>query len=374
MTKFSLNYIYLSVFLFINCNNSAVLKGPSSSPKNVIFLISDGAGLSQISSAYYFKNNSVHYSRFKHIGLIQTHSSDSDITDSAACGTAFATGKKTYNGAIGVLDDFTRVENLVEIASANGIKTAIVSTSSITHATPASFYAHVESRNQEKEIARQLSESDVDFFAGGGINYFAHGTDRQNLFDILGSKGFTVNIKELDAFEFIKTKNKLAYLLADTSMPKMLDGRGDFLKNATLLGIEFLHQNNQPFFMMSEGSQVDWGGHANDAEYLISELIDFDETIGAVLDFAEKDGETLVIVTSDHETGGFTLSGKKYTDTNGHTHNDYRTIDPSFSTGGHSATLIPVFAYGPGAEAFSGIYDNTEIFHKIVRLTKWASK
>ena len=373
MTKFSLNYIYLSVFLFINCNNSAVLKGPSSSPKNVIFLISDGAGLSQISSAYYFKNSSVHYSRFKHIGLIQTHSSDSDITDSAACGTAFATGNKTYNGAIGVLDDFTRVENLVEIASANGVKTAIVSTSSITHATPASFYAHVESRNQENEIAKQLSESDVDFFAGGGVNYFSHGTDRQNPLDILGSKGFTLNTKELDAFESIKNKNKLAYLLADTSMPRMLDGRGDFLKNATLLGIEFLNQNDQPFFMMSEGSQVDWGGHANDAEYLISELIDFDETIGAVLDFAENDGETLVIVTSDHETGGFTLSGKKFTDLNGNIRDDYKTIDPSFSTGGHSATLIPVFAYGPGAETFSGIYDNTEIFYKILRLTKWAA-
>jgi alkaline phosphatase len=371
MPKFSLNYILLSTFLFTNCNNTAVLKGSSSSPKNVIFLISDGAGLSQISSAYYFKNSSVHYSRFKHIGLIQTHSSDSDITDSAACGTAFATGNKTYNGAIGVLDDFTRVGNLVEIASANGVKTAIVSTSSITHATPASFYAHVESRNQEKEIARQLSESDVDFFAGGGINYFSHVTDRQNLFDILGSKGFTLNTKELDAFESIKNKNKLAYLLADTSMPRVLDGRGDFLKNATLLGIEFLNQNDQPFFMMSEGSQVDWGGHANDAEYLISELIDFDETIGAVLDFAEKDGETLVIVTSDHETGGFTLSGKKYTDANGNIHNDYRTIDPSFSTGGHSATLIPVFAYGPGSEEFIGIYDNTDIFYKILKITNW---
>ena len=126
--------------------------------------------------------------------------------------------------------------------------------------------------------------------------------------------------------------------------------------------------------MMSEGSQIDWGGHANDADYLISELIDFDETIGAVLDFAEKDGETLVIVTSDHETGGFTLSGKKYTDVNGYIRDDYRTIDPSFSTGGHSATLIPVFAYGPGADIFSGIYDNTEIFHKIIRLTKWAAE
>tara|TARA_B100000900_G_scaffold197102_1_gene166808 strand:+ start:383 stop:1462 length:1080 start_codon:yes stop_codon:yes gene_type:complete len=357
--------------MFTNCNNKAVLKVSSSCPKNVIFLISDGAGLSQISSAYYFKDSSVHYSRFKQIGLIQTHSSDCYITDSAACGTAFATGKKTYNGAIGVLDDSTRVENLVEIASAKGVKSGIVSTSSITHATPASFYAHVVSRNQENEIAKQLLESDVDFFAGGGTDFFIQRVERQNLFDILASKGFTLNIKELDAFKTIKNKNKLAYLLADKSMPKMLDGRGAFLKNATLLGIEFLNQKDQPFFMMSEGSQVDWGGHANDAKYLISELIDFDETIGAVLDFAEKDGETLVIVTSDHETGGFTLSGKKYTDVNGKIHNDYRTIDPSFSTEGHSATLIPVFAYGPGSEEFKGIYDNTDIFYKILKVTNW---
>ena len=115
------------------------------------------------------------------------------------------------------------------------------------------------------------------------------------------------------------------------------------------------------------------GGHDNDAKYLISELIDFDETIGAVLDFAEKDGETLVIVTSDHETGGFTLGGKKIKDADGNIDEDYNTIAPSFSTGGHSATLIPVFAFGPGAEEFSGVFDNTEIFHKIIKLTSWNS-
>jgi alkaline phosphatase len=138
-----------------------------------------------------------------------------------------------------------------------------------------------------------------------------------------------------------------------------------------MLGIEFLHQNETPFFIMSEGSQIDWAGHDNDTAYLISELIDFDELIGAVLDFAAEDGETLVVVTSDHETGGFTLSGENYTTNEGEVYSSYSKLEPKFSTGGHSATLIPVFAYGPGAEHFSGVYDNTDIFHKIMKLTGW---
>ena len=155
-------------------------------------------------------------------------------------------------------------------------------------------------------------------------------------------------------------------------MPKITEGRGSFLKDATMLGIKFLSKKNKPFFMMSEGSQIDWGGHDNDVNYLITELIDFDEMIGAVLDYAERDGETLVIVTSDHETGGFTLSGKKYIQENDYSI-DYNDIDPVFSTSGHSATLIPVFAYGPGSEEFRGIYDNTDIFNKILKVTNWGN-
>ena len=122
---------------------------------------------------------------------------------------------------------------------------------------------------------------------------------------------------------------------------------------------------------MVEGSQVDWGGHDNNSDYLISELIDFDNAIGKALDFAEKDGNTLVIVTADHETGGFTLSSTIKTTEDGTEYSDYSEITGTFSTGGHSATLIPVFAYGPGAEEFSGVYENNEIYHKIMKVTRW---
>ena len=144
-------------------------------------------------------------------------------------------------------------------------------------------------------------------------------------------------------------------------MPRLIDGRGSFLYDATKLGLKKLSKDKEGFFLMVEGSQIDWGGHANDADYLISELIDFDTVMGQVLDYAEKDGNTLVIVTADHETGGFTLASEE---------GNYNKIKPSFSTGGHSAAMVPVFAYGPGASSFAGIYENTEIHTKIKELIK----
>ena len=366
--------LFLVIFLFSSCINKKSSKSYANIPKNVILLISDGTGLSQISAAYFYKNSEVNYSRFEYVGLTTTHSAIEDITDSAASGTAFATGEKTYNGGIGVLEDSTNVENIVEMASKKGVKTGIVATSSITHATPASFYAHVTKRDYEQSIALQLSNSEVDYFAGGGKEFFNNRLDNNNLYEVLKSNGFDIDTLGLASFDLIKSHKKQGFLLSDDGMPKMIEGRGDFLPKATLLGINFLHQNDTPFFLMSEGSQIDWACHDNDKEYLISELLDFDETIGRVLDFAEEDGETLVIVTSDHETGGFTLAGENYISKDGHKYSSYSKLDPKFSTNGHSAALIPVFAYGPGAEHFAGVYDNTDIFHKIIKLTAWNKK
>ena len=146
----------------------------------------------------------------------------------------------------------------------------------------------------------------------------------------------------------------------------MTEGRGDFLPDATSLAIEQLSQGQKSFFLMVEGSQIDWGGHANNVEYVVTETLDFEKAVAAALDFAKKDGNTLVVVTADHETGGFTLSASKNEETGS---SDYSEIGPTFATTFHSATLIPVFAYGPGAENFKGMYENTEIFHKMKALT-----
>ncbi|OIQ36202.1 MAG: alkaline phosphatase [Bacteroidetes bacterium MedPE-SWsnd-G1] len=364
--------IALSALILAGCNVEDKGKEvKNKTPKNVILLISDGTGLSQISSAFFFKDTEPNYKRFEHIGLINTSSSRQDVTDSAAGATAFASGVKTYNGAIGVADDTTSVKNIVEIASKKNIKTGVIATSSITHATPACFFAHVEERGMAEAIAEQMAASEVDYFAGGGLKYFNKRKDNRNLLEELNQQDFAIDTVSLKDFSVIKDNQKVGYLLAANEMPKIQDGRGDFLSNATNQAIQFLSQDNSNFFIMSEGSQIDWGGHDNDAPYLISELIDFDNTIGKVLDYAEKDGNTLVVVTSDHETGGFTLKASERVGENGKKYSDYTKVGTSFSTGGHSATLIPVFAYGPGSEEFIGIYENNDIFHKILEVTGW---
>ncbi|MDX6746618.1 alkaline phosphatase [Polaribacter sp. PL03] len=361
----------------ISCKSIAIkeeVKLPKA--KNVILLIADGTGLSQVSSAFYFKSTKPNYARFKSIGLIKTSSATEDVTDSAAGATAFSTGEKTYNGAVGVAVDSTKLKNLVEILSPQNVKTGLISTSSIQHATPASFYSHVLHRSQYEDITLDLVTSDVDFLAGGGIKFLNKRKDGKNLLTELEVNGFEVNTTALGSFSEIKKHSKMAYLLAEEHMNAVAKGRGDFLPKATELGLEFLNKDasKSGFFMMIEGSQVDWGGHSNDADYLISELIDFDDAVGKALDFAEKDGNTLVIVTADHETGGFTLASTPKKKEDGTTYDDYKEITGTFSTKGHSATLIPVFAFGPGSEAFTGIYENTAIFHKIFELTNWKKK
>ena len=324
-------------------------------PKNIILLIGDGMGLSQVSSAFYFKDDTPNFKRFENIGLSRTSSAKQKITDSAAGATAFSTGQKSYNGAIAVDVDTVAIPTINEILYKEGWKTGIISTSSITHATPASFYAHVKYRKMEDEIAAQLVDSDIQFVAGGGQKWFSGNIDGKNTIENLEKAGFTVSQESLEGP--LSTDNRYAYLLAEDGMPRMLDGRGTFLGDATTKALEYFGMSENSFFLMIEGSQIDWGGHANDSEYLISELIDFDDVIGQVLDFAAKDGETLVIVTADHETGGFTLSAND---------GNYDEIKGTFSTGGHSTTLIPVFAFGPGSDQFRGIYENNEIFDKML--------
>ena len=238
------------------------------------------------------------------------------------------------------------------------MSTGLIATSSIMHATPASFYAHTASRQSYEEIATFMPNSGIDFFAGGGQLFCSERKDGRNIYEELRAKNYEV---VTDTLPDVISNKKQAIILAPDGMPRMLDGRGDFLARATNLALKKLSTNKKGFFLMIEGSQIDWGGHSNEAPYLISELIDFEKTIGVALDFAKLDKNTLVIVTADHETGGFTLAAKK---------GDYNTIEPSFSTYNHSATMVPVFSQGPGEKDFAGIYQNTVLFKKMMKALK----
>lgn len=329
-------------------------------PKNIILMIGDGMGVTQISAGMYSNDGHLNLERFPVIGLHKSYSGDNLITDSAAGATAFSTGVKSYNGAIGVDLDTLPATTILEMAESAGLPTGLVSTSSIVHATPASFYAHAKHRSLYEDIAADLMDTDIDLFIGGGAKFFERReADERNLSEELRARGNNVisfvntDLKDL---QVDKGKN-LGYYTADSEPVPYAQGR-DYLVDASKLAVDFLSERDtadRGFFLMIEGSQIDWGGHSNDSDYIISEMKEFDRAIGEVLNFAQRDGETLVIVTADHETGGYAIQ-------NGSTLNH---IDGAFTTDYHTADLIPVFAYGPGAEQFSGIYENTAIFDKM---------
>lgn len=347
------SFLLLAVFLtFVSFKNAD--PKTTDKPVNVILLIGDGMGLSQVSYALLLANERMAFERFKTLGFSKTSAADHKITDSAAGATALSCGKKTYNGAIGVDVNKVPMPTILEMAEAKGFATGMIATSTITHATPASFIAHQPSREMYEEIALDFLKTDIDVFIGGGYDHFSKRKDNLDLIAQLTNMNYQVIQSEQDLYMYNGTQ-KIAALISPKHMPKMQEGRGNYLANATQLAISRLTKNKTGFFLMVEGSQIDWGGHANDAEYIRQEVMDFDKAIAKALDFAEKDGNTLVIVTADHETGGFALSGNEEDKTQ-------NAFEPKFTTKNHTGVMVPVYSYGPGSENLNGIYENTWIF------------
>lgn len=358
-------------------------------PKNIILMIGDGMGLTQITAAMYQNKNQLHLERCPTVGLIKTHAADNIITDSAASATAYACGQKTYNGAIGVDVNGKPLKTLLEEAEERGMATGLVATSSITHATPASFIAHQPKRSMYEEIAMDFLKTDVDLIIGGGRSNFDKRKDKLNLVDSLKSKGYFVT----GNFDKVNKNIEKFYLFTAPEHPGMKSEGRDYLPQATALALDFLsRKSDKGFFLVIEGSQIDWGGHANDAQYVLDELLDFNQSIGQVLDFAEKNGETLVVITADHETGGMSLappSHKEYrtkSDTQRIEYNkryydaltmtaDFEneamkgdTLYGMFSTGYHTAVMVPVFGFGLGNEEFGGVYENWGVWRRMKKM------
>ena len=325
-------------------------------PKNVIMMIGDGMGTTTVFAGLTANRGHLFLDNFKQVGFSKTSSSNKYITDSAAGGTALSTGQKTYNGAIGVNTDTVAIKTVLEMAEDKGMATGLVSTSAITHATPASYIAHQGSRGSYEDIAADFLKTDIDVFIGGGYKHFAVRKDKRDLTSELKQKGYLV-LRDMDEIAKVKS-GKLAGLTSDEHN-EVYPKRKMNLPIATQTALNILDQNKKGFFIMIEGSQIDWGGHANNTIYVVNEMLDFDQTIGKALEFAANDGETLIVVTADHETGGMALTG-----------GDMKTgmVKAAFPTGDHTSVMVPVFAYGPGAENFTGIMENTDIAKKIMKL------
>lgn len=324
--------------------------------KNIILMIGDGMGVAQIYSGYTANRGALNLFNMVNIGFSVTYSSDSYITDSAAGGTAMATGTKTNNRYVGVDSAGVHHRSIPEAVKPSGVRSALISAGDITDATPAAFYAQQPERAWSEAIAKDFLSNPVDILIGGGYNSFVKRSDNQNLFTILQKEGYTVS----GTFEAIDTiKNNKFAILDDKAVVSKAKGRGDFLSRSLTKSIGVLKKNKAGFFIMAEGAQIDYGGHSNEMGYVAREMVDFDKAIGEAMRFADENGETLIVVTADHETGGLSLL-------DGDIQKGY--IDSNFSSNDHSAVMVPVFAYGPHSQDFRGVYQNTAIFDKIMKI------
>jgi len=350
--------LYLGAFLLAACAPRTNSEEPEI--RNIVYMIGDGMGLSQVSLlqiADGYEPNA--FDRAEHIALIATRSANNRVTDSAAAGTALSSGVKTDNASLGVDTAGLPLVPMTVCARERGMRTGLVVTCYLHHATPAAFYAHVPDRNETAAITCDMAASDIDLLFGGGRLALADSLPEGGTrFDAFRAKGYRI-ATELEQIDTLSGLPAVA-AVADKHLPVAAE-RGDYLPRATQKALELLAaDNDKGFFLMIEGSQIDMACHGNDASRLLDEMRDFERAVDAVMDFADSHPGTLVVVTADHETGGLTLPSGK----------DDFTLPESgvrteFSTGGHSATIVPVYLYGAGSDRIHGLMDNTDLAKRL---------
>ena len=315
----------LLVLLAFTC-----VMGVAKAPKYVFYFIGDGMGLNQVAATQYYLRSCkgelgvtpLCFTQFPYTGIATSYSASSDVTDSAAGGTALATGHKTYNGAIGLDADAAPVTSIAEKAHRYGAKVGVATSVTINHATPASFYAHQKSRNDYYEIGVQLPASGFDFFAGGDLAELTNPDDptAPHLHDVAREAGYAI-VRGYDAYEALEGQDKVVLIqkedMVENTIPYAIDSReGDLtLTQITTAAIDHLYdsKHKKGFFLMVEGGKIDYACHSNDAATALCEVVDFDNAIRVAYEFYNQHPkETLIIITADHETGGFTLGNGSY--------------------------------------------------------------
>ena len=337
--------------------------------------------ISQVSAFRLLKggpNERLAVDQFPISGIVLTHSEDAVITDSASSATAYSTGFKTNNGALGLDKDLNVLENLTEKIHNYGYVSSLISTSEITHATPAAFASHVDLRWKTDEISKQMIDSDVMTILGGGRHFFlpeemgGKRDDGFNLYEQVESNQTLLTHKDQLNDESLASSKKVIGLFADEHIRDAEKVENHSSEPSTIDMLDFAIKRSESFmeggckgsFIMVEGSQVDWAGHSNNIDYLVREMQDFEEAVQMAKSYAEQDKETLVIVTADHETGGLLIEPFKPT--------QYTAPEVKFSFntgigyGSHTGVPVPIYAYGPGSENFTGTLDNTDVYRAML--------
>jgi alkaline phosphatase len=333
-----------------------------SQPKNMLFFIGDGMGFQQVKAAGMYANGvdgSLSFEAFPYQAEMTTSSADSFITDSAAAATAMATGFKVNNGVVSMAypGDGRELETLLEYFSNRGKSTGLVTTTYITHATLAAFGAHEPDRENLSEIATDyLSQTHPNVLFGGGANGMSSVSAVQ--------AGYTV-VSDRPEMESLDTENinSVSGQFGNTHLPYEYDGLGSLphLSEMTLKALEVLDNNPDGFFLIVEGGRIDHAGHANDIERNVFETVEFSYAVEKAIDWAQNRTDTLILVTADHETGGLAVlqnNGK----------GNFPVV--SWSTTGHTAQNVPVYAWGENAEMVNGVMDNTDLFDLAIADTR----
>lgn len=345
-----MNKVLTTITAFMLCMGVA----SAQEVKNIIYLIGDGMGLSSVSMMQVEGGYSpTIFDQAENIALQKTYSADNRVTDSAASGTALATGHKTNNTFIGCTPDGVAVESLMDVAKKHGKATGVVVTTYLQHATPAAFYAHTESRHNYGIITEQLVGSSLDVAIGGGMGHFRERYQEQ-VENTIENHDFNL-VTEFEQLKNQSGDSRTLALLADWEVGS---NTGTYLADATREALRLLECRGEDngFVLMVEGSLIDGMGHANNAEAQQIEMQSFMRAIEVAVEYAEAHEGTLVVVTADHETGGLSIVSA---DANFNL--SEQGVEYRWTTNGHSGVMIPIYLYGTGNEIINGIVENTDI-------------
>ena len=328
--------------------------------RNVILMIGDGMGLEQTSCAWVVNKGKLNIDNFSAVGLSRTWCTDKLITDSGAGGTALASGSKTAYDHVGAAPDGSDLYSFFVTAQKLGKKTGVVTTCHLADATPCDFCCHNEYRYNQEDLIADYLDCGADYISGGGVEWFTtNRTDGRNIIDEMAAKGYNI---ALDEASLMTAGLPVLALLAPDNLPVAKE-RGDLYRHSVARGLELLSQasGDKGFCMMLEGSCIDDWLHGNDIGKAVEEILDFDRTIGDVLQWAEKDGHTLVVVTADHATGCLTLQDGSI---------EEGRIGVAFGREAHNGITVPFYAWGPGSDAFGGIMENDALGRLIASFVK----
>jgi alkaline phosphatase len=348
--------------LIASCTSSSgtpVSAPNSDTPPRIILFVADGAGLGHWTVARVAIGR-LAVDDFEAFGLVDTRGSNHLVTGSAPAATAYATGTRTVMRALGLGPDSQPRPTVLEVGMERGMASGLITTTALTDATPAAFCTHYPARDH-LEVARQMARHDITVLMGGGRSFFrlaSTDTTESVLAQLRARYTYVESAAELTSLS-LDTVSTLLGLFSERDMP-LAGARAPTLAGMTQTALEILDRDPDGFFLMVENEETDTQAHHNEPfDIIAAEMRAFDEAIEVAVAYRRRHPETLIVVLGDHETGGLAV----HTDSTG-------APTLRYTTGGHTAALVPIFAVGPGNEQFGGLLSNERVGQRLLEMVR----